>query len=256
MRRAWFKMGLVVGLLFLLAVVSEGAHPLITDDAGTAGKGKVQIEVNAETGYEKEEEVKGETWELAGSFTLGVSEQVDLVLGIPYSSCKVKEDDVVTSDENGVGDFSLECKWRFLEGHDWSLACKPGLTFPAGDEEKGLGTGRSTYGLVLIATKEIQSCAVHCNAGYIRNENKAGEREDIWHLSLAGEVEMNKNLKMVANIGVEENTEKGADQDPVFFLGGLIYNLSERTNLDLGVKTGLNKAETDISYLAGVTFFF
>ncbi|PIP16602.1 MAG: hypothetical protein COX46_01255 [bacterium (Candidatus Ratteibacteria) CG23_combo_of_CG06-09_8_20_14_all_48_7] len=249
-------MWLVAGFLFLAVEVSEGAHPLITDDAGTVGKGKVQIEVNIETGYEKEEGVKEEFWELAGTFTFGVSEQVDMVLGIPYQWYRVKEDGVVTSDENGVGDFSLECKWRFLEGHDWSLACKPGLTFPAGDEEKGLGTGRLTYGLFLIATKEIQSCAIHCNAGYTRNENKAEEQKDIWHLSLAGEAEVNKSLKIVANIGIEENPEKGADQDPVFFLGGLIYSLSERTDLDFGVKAGLNESETDISYLAGATFFF
>ena len=39
-------------------------------------------------------------------------------------------------------------------------------------------------------------------------------------------------------------------------LGGLIYSLSEYLVLDVGIKGGLNSAEDDITYLAGITWKF
>ena len=51
---------------------------------------------------------------------------------------------------------------------------------------------------------------------------------DIWHASLASEVEAGKNLKLVANIGMEKNPDKGSSTDPAFILGGLIYSVSRK----------------------------
>ena len=98
--------------------------------------------------------------------------------------------------------------------------------------------------------------AFHLNVGYIRNENKADERNDIWHASLAAEFEAKKDLKLVANIGVESNPDKTADTDPAFLLGGVIYSITEDFDMDFGVKAGLNEAETDYSLLAGIAFRF
>jgi hypothetical protein len=54
--------------------------------------------------------------------------------------------------------------------------------------------------------------------GYIRKENKVGERLDLWHASVAAELEVIKNLKLLANIGVERSPEKGSDNHPSFAL--------------------------------------
>ncbi|MEK7296302.1 MAG: transporter, partial [Planctomycetota bacterium] len=43
-------------LMFFSAVTSFAAHPLVTDDTGTQGKGKFQMEINSEFTYEKEAE--------------------------------------------------------------------------------------------------------------------------------------------------------------------------------------------------------
>ena len=256
------KMFLIL-LLFLLPFSSTSvfaAHPLITDDTGTQGKGKFQLEVNSEVNYDKESEagVKTKTkgGEVATTLSYGIIDNVDIVLGIPYQWFKVKEDGEIISREKGLSDISLELKWRFYERDGWSFALKPGVTFPTGKEEKDLGTGRTTYGLFFITTKEIGPWAFHLNFGYMRNENKLDERKDMWHISLASEVKLIKNLRLVANIGAERNPDRASNKHPAFILGGLIYSITENFDIDIGIKGGLNKPETDLTILVGMALRF
>lgn len=253
-------------LYYSLFTVSHAAHPLITDDTGTQGKGKFQLEVNSEFTYDKEREfnedvgdyvtVKETGGEVATILSYGIASNVDIVVGLPYQWKKTRKDSAETSDEDGVSDVSFEVKWRFYEKENLSLALKPGITFPTGDDEKGLGAGRMTYSMFFIMTKEIELFAFHLNLGYIRNENKSDERRDIWHASLASEIEAVKDLKLVADIGMKRNPSKGSSTDPAFIIGGLIYSVTENINIDFGVKFGLNRPETDRTLLAGMSMRF
>jgi hypothetical protein len=255
---------LTTGFLFwaLLAIpaASWAAHPLITDDAGTQGKGKFQLELNGQYDSDKESVdgvyVKATEVQVATTLSYGIVENVDLVLSLPYQWGKSEEDDVTAYDEKGVADMVFEAKWRCFEKDGFSLALKPGISIPTGNDEKGLGTGRYGYHLFLIASKEIAPCAIHANLGYIRNENKADEQENLWHASLAATWEAVKNLKLVANIGVERNPDDSANRDPAFLIGGVIYSVAENIDLDCGIKYGLNSSETDCSLMAGIAVRF
>ena len=263
MKRMFFT--LCIFLFFLVTVfifpsVCNAAHPLITDDTGTQGKGKFQIEVNGQYDYDKEMEegvsIKSTGSEVAAILSYGMTDNIDIVLGLPYQWNKEKEDGETTSDENGISDMSLELKWRYYEKDGFSFALKPGIAFPTGDDKKGLGAGRSSYYLFLVSTKEIQQWAFHLNLGYKKNENNADERKDIWHVSLATVVDVVENLKLVGNVGMETNPDKGSKTDPAFILGGAIYSITDTFDIDFGLKAGLNKPETDSSILAGTTFRF
>jgi len=240
---------------FSLLSVTYAAHPLITDDTGTQGRGKFQIELNSEFAHEDEDGAKADTFQFATIFSYGVSDSVDVVLGVPYQHIRLKEDGQKDA-QSGLSDISLELKWRFYEKDGLSFALKPGITLPTGDYEKGLGAGKFTYSVFFITTKEIEPWAFHLNLGYIRNENKVDERENLWHASLAGEIEALKDLKIVGNIGVEGNTDRTVDTHPVFVLGGIIYSISENLDIDFGIKGGLNKPETDYAVLAGLAWRF
>jgi hypothetical protein len=251
--------------VFIFSSLSNAAHPLITDDTGTQGKGKFQLEINSEFGYDKEKEEGATTKEtgseVAGILSYGITDSMDVVFGLPYQWNKAWEDGDMTSDEDGVSDMSIELKWRFYEAEGLCLALKPGITLPTGNEEKGLGSGRMSYGLTFITTKEIEPWAFHLNLAYTHNEYKLEEdkdanRKDIWHASLASQVEVIKDLSLVANIGVEKNADKASNTHPVFLLGGLIYSLSENIDIDFGYKAGLNKPETDNTILAGMAIRF
>ena len=67
---------------------------------------------------------------------------------------------------------------------------------------------------------------------------------------------MMKNLKAVADIGIDTNIENAATINPVYLLGGLIYNVTENFDLDVGVKGGLNNAIPKSTFLTGLTARF
>ncbi len=252
--------GVVFGMAFFVSSVAWGAHPLITDDAGTQGAGKVQVEVNGQYDTDKET-AGGVTAESTGTevmtiLSYGLIDNAYLVLSLPYQWGKVKEEGVTVYDEKGVSDTTLEVKWRFFEKDGLMLALKPGVIFPTGNDEKGFGTGRIGYQAFFIGTKEAEPWKFHVNVGYIENENRVDEEKNIWHVSFATEYEIFKNLELVGNIGMERNRDKTASDNPAFILGGVIYELSEQFSLDCGVKYGLNAAETDWSLLAGMAFRF
>jgi hypothetical protein len=102
----------------------------------------------------------------------------------------------------------------------------------------------------------VKPWAFHFNLGYIRNENTLDERRNLWHASLAGELDVAKDLKAVANIGIQRNEVKDSNTNPAFVIGGLIYSISKSIDLDIGLKRGLNHPGTDYSVLAGMIWRF
>lgn len=253
---------IIVSALLLAPHLSWAAHPLITDDAETQGDGKFQVEVNGQYDYDKETAAEGTVkttgGEAASIVSYGMIDTVDLVFVMPYQWNTVKEDGVTVSDEQGVSDMTVEVKWLFFEKEGLRLAFKPGISIPAGNEKKGLGSGKTGYGAFLIASVETNPWQFHVNVGYRRHENTVDidERRDIWHASAAATCEVIQNMKAVGNIGIERNADKSSDSNPTFILGGIIYSIGDNFDLDFGVKRGLNEAETDYSLLAGTTFRF
>ncbi|HPL63441.1 MAG TPA: transporter [Syntrophales bacterium] len=254
--------------VFLVLVLWTGKalafHPLVTDDTGTQGKGRFQFELNGQISLDKQKSddggsvstVKTRESELKAALTYGVSDRHDVTVGLPYQWKKTDIDDAESARFDGFSDICMEWKWRFYESGGLSFAVKPGLTLPTGDKDKDLGAGRVTGSLFLIATKEADPVIFHVNAGYKRNENKLSQREDILHASVAGEYRIAKPLRLVADVGAETNSDPGSRTWPAYILGGFIYGVSENFDLDAGVKAGLNDAEKDVSFLAGITIRF
>lgn len=262
----------VAGAVFQAAAVmmftagaAFAAHPLITDDTGTQGKGKFQLEVNGEYSHDSEgagaDKVREDAGALESVFSAGLVDTVDLVVAVPYEWSRVKVGGVVDGDTDGLGDVTLELKWRFFEKSGFSLALKPAVTLPAGNVDKGLGAGKVGYGATLIASHEFDPFAVHVNLGYAHSEfklqeDKEANRRDIWSASVAGTAEVMEGLQLVANVALETNGDKESDTPPVAFIGGAIYSLTDYLDLDLGFKVGLTKPEADFGVLAGVAVRF
>lgn len=245
----------IVLLLLVNAGETFAQHPLITDDTGTQGKGKFQLEINGQYGRDNNDGVIQYTTPTASTLTYGVIDSVDVSLGVPDIWIRT-DDPGTTTHHNGLGDVALALKWKFHEKEGLSFALKPGITFSTGDKDKQLGTGRTTYSLFFITTKEVAPWKFHVNLGYIGNENSLDQRVPLWHASIASEVEVAKGLRLVANTGIQRNTDKGSHTDPAFLLGGIIYSVAENIDIDAGYKYGLTKPEVDHTVLAGLTFRF
>lgn len=255
------RMVLSVMGFFLMTSTAVAGHPLVTDDTGTQGKGKGQVEVGLSFFSDKDKVDDAATFKTEGgdaavSVTIGLRDSLDIVLCVPYVWYTMDKNDARVDRADGLSDIGFDAKWRFFEKNGWSLALKPGLSLPAGNEDKGLGAGRATYRMFFIGTKEFGPAAFHVNLGYIRNENNDGERKDIWHASIAAEVEVIKDLKLLANAGIERNPAFDVNSHPAFALGGISYDVSEKITINAGVKHGLTASEADWTYLAGLTIKF
>jgi len=248
-----------VFIFSLITFFAGSAHavkpPLFTDEATTIGKGKVEIELNGEYAHNSDEGVTEKETVIEPKFTYGVAENIDIALAAPYKFIRVRGGaDDFSSD--GFGDAAISLKWRLYEEHGLAFAVRPGITLPTGSHEDELGTGKVTYSLFLLGTKEFHHGAFHANIGYLRNENKSDARKDILFGSAAVEYEAVEHLALVADIGIHTNADKNSNTHPAYILGGLIYSVSKNMDVDLGLRGGLTKTEPDYTLLWGMKLKF
>lgn len=259
--------------VFLLAVPGSNwaAHPYITDDTGTQGTGKWQLELLAEhdrnartadPGGGAVHQVRKVTL-FNPVLTYGVLDTLDVALGASHLRQRTTEDAVVTQSADGAGDSTLELKWRFYEANGLSLALKPGLVLPTGDENRGLGTGKPSWGVNFILTREAKPWVWLAEVAYARARYKLpadadANREHLWRASAGFAYYLRDDVQFVGEAGVRTN---GARDDPFlpgrngqFAMLGLIYSPSDKIDLDVGVRKRLNRAEFDTAILVGATF--
>lgn len=255
----------LVMLLGLLASVPVfAAHPLATDDTGTTGQLKFQAETSAEFTWDRQESIKVNSQILNLALTAGLLDTIDLAITYPFTWQNVKDSNATVLNNGGLNDLTLDLKWRFLELGPVSFAAKPSITFPTGNHDRGLGSGRASYGATLISTVEFKELplplALHANAGYTHQDycdsDKDSNRENLWSVSLAGSVEVLKGLQLVAEVGAITNPDRASTVWPAFIAGGAIYSVIDGLDFSLGVKGALNKPETDIALLTGLTVSF
>lgn len=247
------------------------AHPFVTDDAGTQGTGNWQLELMGQ--YNRHEVIadpsggpvqqRGRATLLNPVLTYGLFDTVDVALGLNYLRTRVSENGLPVEEASGLSDTSLELKWRFYDADGLSFAVKPGVSLPTGNENRGLGLGRAAWGINFIADYDVKPWAWFANLGYFHPrfanaQDAARLRDDLWRVSAGTTYEVRENFWLAAELGVRTNE---ARNDP-FFPGrhaqyamlGLIFSPDKKIDLDIGVRKGLNRAETDTVFLVGATF--
>jgi hypothetical protein len=252
-------------LALLAAPAARAAHPMVTDDTGTQGAGRGQLELTGEMGRARVQAegqpVHQSSGEVAVTFSYGLSEALDVVVSAPTAFSRMEASGTLQEEAVGTGDLTLELKWRLLEAGAFGLAVKPGLTLPTGDVSRGLGTGRVSAGAVLVASQDLGALQVHLNAGYGHREfalaeDRLASRPDVWHASLAATGEVLPGLQLVGNLGVEASGVRGDDTLPAFALAGLVYSVGEHFDVDVGIKADLNDPGNGLVGLAGLAARF
>lgn len=253
MAARWIGSLLITYSLFPLTLWA--AHPLVSDDTGTQGQGKFQLELTAERGHDDDAGTKTNSQTFATTLSYGFHDSADLIASLPHQKIRVDDGMDVTS-QSGRGDASLAIKWRFYEKSPISVALKPGLSFSTGDEQKGLGAGKNGYSLDLITSMEMGPWTFHLHLGLARHRNTRDERENLRHLSAGGWYSFREKWRLTFDVGTDTNTDKSSNTNPSFAVVGVIYGLSKDLDLDAGIKKGISSTATDQALLTGLAWRF
>jgi hypothetical protein len=236
--------------LFWPAMV-PAAHPLITEDTGTQGSGHFQLDVATEHATTKQDGHSQYIVLDTAVLAYGVADSADLLISVPYLRLGAVGG---SPGEQGLADVGLDIKWRFYELGPLSVAFKPGVTFPTGDERLGLGVGKSSWSAYLVSSYDLAPWAFHLHLGHLHHNNTFNERVDIWHASAAVTRSIGASLKLVLDGGVDTNTRRDNDTDPLFGTAGLIWSLAPNLDIDAGLRV-IRTEKVDIrTWLAGLTW--
>jgi Putative MetA-pathway of phenol degradation len=239
--------------LLLAAGGARAAHPLLTEDTGTVGAGNYQLELTAELARQSADGSTLHGVQPAAVLSYGVLPNADLQLGQPWLRA-VADDGDTREVAEGALDTSLDLKWRFYERGALSLGLKPGITLPTGDDARGLGAGRLTWGALLIASYQPAGpLAFHAHLGYRRYRNTLGQRESLGHISGALVYATSAKLKLVADLSADTDPSPSASGTLRHTVLGLIYSPRADLDLDAGIKRRLVGDVIDRSLLLGAT---
>ncbi|KVV42179.1 hypothetical protein WT27_11320 [Burkholderia territorii] len=245
MKRTMLPLAAASALLAPLDVYAT--HPLVSDDTGTQGNANWQFEFNGEETSKQDENGRHQLWN--ATLTRGFGEHVDLYVNAPYTHLQTRTDD----NGAGIGDVEIGMKWRFVEHGPLSLALKPKVTMPTGNDGRGLGTGRVGTGATLLAQADVARFSLLANAGLAYQPNRQGDLRSVWAVSAAALYKATDTLQFVADIGLSRNTESTAGANPAFAIAGAIYSPKRWLDLDIGYRHGLNDQTYRHSVMGGVT---
>lgn len=230
-------------LVFLFPAGAYGAHPLLTEDTGTQGKGGWQLEVNGER--QKDPQPSSEdapvirALQSGTTLSYGVTDSVDFKVDVPYVR------------HQGILDVAAGLKWRFYEEGPLSFGTVFGLYFPTGDEQQGLGTGKTNAGLLGVASWQGERWEFHSSAGLRSNQNVIGQRDWLGHFSAAAMYRVWQPFRVLVDVAWDSNpqAESGAFRNTVV---GFIWSVTKDFDLDAGVRKG-NDAAVESALLFGLT---
>ena len=160
---------------------------------------------------------------------------------IPYFNV-----DAPTGDENGLGDVGLAAEY-FVESKGAILKAELNFKFPTGDEDVGLGTGSTDFGLGFTGRKRMGNLGFNSTVGYIIRGDATVNSTDVNYgnvFSFAGgaEYRLQKAFWLGANIAyVRSGTSKfsGGSKGDGLQTFDIIPNASYRINTNMTLTADL-----------------
>ena len=245
-REAIVVTAIFCGVLIGASGDALGGHPFGTEDAGTQGKGNVEVEFN----LERQHGADGtKTTSLGNNFTLGISPKVDLAVGYAYDFTKAEDG----TKSRAMGPVEATLKTAVIEGRDRlpTLGVKAGFSLPTAEGEQAALLATA------IAEWTFEPVKVFANVGADVGTRLAGnaERATSIRASVAGTYEVRKEWYLLSELLWEKLTSPAAPST-VEGLIGAKKEITETLSVDAGVRWGLNGDSPHVTYLLGFTLAF
>jgi hypothetical protein len=231
-------------------------RPLAIDDADPADAGQFEFETGA--AYEHDSGCKH--WDFPFGLTYGLVRSVEVGAGFGGQAEERTEilDDAGAEDtciESGIGDMTLGAKWQFMESCPLGArhALAPSVKLPTADDDKELGSGKTDYDLMWIASRSIGAKAgVHLNLGY---SWIGGPDADILHYGVALDYQLADAVQWVGEVFAGKELAGGGDM-AVQYNTGLRWNPAESLTLDIAGGSTLSGDAPGFTATTGLTWAF
>jgi hypothetical protein len=223
---------------------ARAAHPVLTEDTGTQGKGRFELELGTEWAREGD----ARAFEFGPQLSWGALDNLDLIVRASWLDLRGTD-----ASSRGIGDTALDVKWRFLEEGSFSLGLRAGVDLPTGNVDRDLGTGEVGYHGVLIASYDTEPFSFHANVGAIHVGNVPLQRRDLALGSVAVVWVVQEGLKLSAEVATASNPDPERNTWPAVARFGAICTLDKYWDVDIGYQTRLNHAAPETVILAGAT---
>lgn len=193
---------------------AQGGPPLITDDPGTPGAGRWEINLGFTI-----EKSRSETFFEAPILDInyGLGERIQFKYEVPWLIL----DEEGGGARSGLGDSQIGVKYRFLdeERHGVSMSIYPQLSFnnPTSSDERGLVDPGTEFALPLQIARRAGPVELSLEVGYSLIEHA----EDEWFYGLAAAWPLSERFALLGEAhGV---AKRGFEEDLlVFNLGGVL----------------------------------
>ena len=236
--------GVAVAVLVGAALPALAMHPMLTEDTGTQGKGRFELEL----GFERVREGDATSFEFGPQLSWGALDNVDLIVRPAWLDLRGNADSA-----RDLGDTALDVKWRFLEANPWSYGLRAGLDLPTGSEDKGLGSGKTGYHGVLIATWAVDALSVSANVGVLHVGNLPLQRRNLGLATVGIVWEAREGLRLAAEVDTATNPDPGRSSWPTVTRVGIVWSLDKHWDVDVGYQAPINRPAPDAAILAGAT---
>jgi hypothetical protein len=205
----------------MLASIARAGPPFVTDDPEVPPVGGWEINIPFTL-----QRTPGTTDIQAPLFDLNYGlPNIQLEFDVPVA---VVKDNLGTAA--GLGDILLGIKWRFFEDKHLhiQLGTYPQVFAPTGDAKSGLGNGRPTYELPLLAEKSWDKCTFYGETEYWL-QTAPGQR-NYWFLGAVLQHDITDRLSLGLELFGNTQKQSGTRPDVAFNIGGS-FKLTEHLNL-------------------------
>jgi len=172
-----------------------------------------------------------------------INNRLDIVFKIPWQYKCVQYDNTVKR-HFALSDIGFSLPYKFYNKNNFVISVAPKFTLPYGDDYKySIGTGRATYGLVFLASKNWNKFGIKSIFEFTKYENKTNKELNIWKVSLIPSYKFNSNLKAEVGARLEQDTIKYNPHKPFYLIAGLEYTVNNFVSITPTFEVGYRKVE-------------
>ena len=216
---------LMVALVTALAsqtAFAQGGPPLLTDDPGTPGDGKWEINI----GFMFEKLLREKLYEAPIlDVNYGLGERIQLKYEVPWVILNEKGADA----KSGLGNSEFGIKYRFLDEttHSVSMSIYPQFSFnnPTSSDERGLVDSGTEFLLPFQIARHVGPVELGLELGYALKQHE----KDEWIYGLAAAWPLTERFELLGEVYGVATTDFEEDT-LVFNLGG-VHEVHENVNL-------------------------